>query len=44
MDWLNSPELEALRKAWNESEKRQNAEDDVWWHSLNYEVKSQVFR
>ena len=44
MDWLNSPELEALRKAWNESEKRQNAEDDAWWDSLNYDGKSQAFR
>ena len=43
-DWLNSPELEALRKAWNESEKRQNAEDDAWWDSLNYDGKSQAFR
>jgi hypothetical protein len=44
MDWLNSPELEALRKAWNESEKRQNAEDDAWWDSLDYDGKSQAFR
>jgi hypothetical protein len=44
MDWLNSPELEALRKAWNESEKRQNAEDDAWWDSLDYSGKSQAFR
>jgi hypothetical protein len=43
-DWLNSPELKALRQAWHESEKRQNAEDDAWWDSLNYDGKSQAFR
>ena len=41
---MNSPELQALRKAWQESEKRQNAEDDAWWDSLNYDGKSQAFR
>ena len=43
-EWMNSPELQALRKAWQESEKRQNAEDDAWWDSLNYDGKSQAFR
>ena len=43
-DWLNSPELKALRKAWSETEKRQRAEDDAWWDSLNYDGKSQAFR
>ena len=44
MDWLNSPELKALRKAWRETEKRQNAEDDAWWDSLDCDGKSQAFR
>jgi hypothetical protein len=44
MDWLNSPELKALRKAWHEAEKLQNAEDDAWWDSLNHDGKSQAFR
>ena len=43
-DWLNSPELKALREVWCETEKRQNAEDDAWWDSLNYDSKSQAFR
>jgi hypothetical protein len=43
-DWLNSPELKALRKAWQEAEKLQNAEDDAWWDSLDYDGKSQAFR
>jgi hypothetical protein len=44
MDWLNSPELKALRKAWHEAEKQQNAEDDAWWDSLDYDGKGQAFR
>jgi hypothetical protein len=44
MDWLNSPELKALRKAWHEAEKLQNAEDDAWWDSLDCDGKSQAFR
>ena len=44
MDWLNSPELKALRKAWHEAEKLQNANDDAWWDSLDYDGKSQAFR
>lgn len=43
-DLFNTPELKALRKAWAETEKRQNAEDDAWWDSLNYDDKSQAFR
>jgi hypothetical protein len=43
-DWLNSPELKAFRQAWQASEKHQNAEDDAWWDSLDYDGKSQAFR
>ena len=43
-DWLNSPDLKALREAWCEAEKRQKAEDDAWWDSLDYDGKSQAFR
>jgi hypothetical protein len=43
-DWLNSPDLKALQEAWCEAEKRQKAEDDAWWDSLDYDGKSQAFR
>ena len=43
-DWLNSPELKALRKAWQKAEKLQNANDDAWWDSLDCDGKSQAFR
>jgi hypothetical protein len=43
-EWINSPELKALREAWCEAEKRQKAEDDAWWDSLDYDGKSQAFR
>lgn len=42
--WINSPELKALRQAWCEFEKHQNAEDDAWWDSLDCDGKSQAFR
>ena len=42
--WLNSPELKELRQAWSAAEKQQNAEDDAWWDSLDYNGKSQAFR
>jgi hypothetical protein len=38
MDWLNSPELKALRKAWHDAEKLQNAEDDAWWEGTKIAV------
>ena len=44
MDLLNSTEIKALQKAWHEAEKLQNAEDDAWWDSLDYNGKSQAFR
>ena len=44
VEWLNSPELKALREAWCEAEKRQKAEDDAWWDSLDYDGKGQAFR
>ena len=43
-DWLNSPELKALRQAWQASEKQQNAEDDAWWDSLAMDERAQAFR
>jgi hypothetical protein len=43
-EWINSPELKAFRQAWQASEKLQNAEDDAWWDSLDYDGKSQAFR
>jgi hypothetical protein len=44
VEWLNSPDLQALREAWCEAEKRQKAEDDAWWDSPDYDGKSQAFR
>ena len=44
MDWLNSPEIKTLRKAWSAAEKLQNAEDDAWWDSLDHDGKSKAFR
>ena len=43
-EWINSPELKALREEWCKAEKRQKAEDDAWWDSLDYDGKSQAFR
>lgn len=43
-EWLNSPEVKALRQAWQNSEAKQNAEDDAWWDSLSYDQKGQAFR
>ena len=43
-EWINSPELKALREAWCEAEKRQKAEDDAWWDSLDHNGKGQAFR
>jgi len=43
-EWMDSPELQALRKAWQEAEKLQNAEDDAWWDSLTMEARAQAFR
>ena len=43
-EWMNDPELKALREIWKETEKRQNAEDDAWWDSLDCDGKSQAFR
>jgi len=42
--WLNSPELQALREAWAAAEKKQNAEDAAWWDSLTMEGRAQAFR
>ena len=44
VEWLNSPDLQALREAWCEAEKRQKAEDDAWWDSLDCDGKGQAFR
>jgi hypothetical protein len=43
-EWMNSPELKAFRQAWQASERLQDAEDDAWWDSLDYDGKSQAFR
>jgi hypothetical protein len=44
LDFLNSPELAALREAWTAEEARQEAEDEAWWDSLTMEGRAQAFR
>jgi hypothetical protein len=43
-DWLNSPELQELRKAWRESELQTKTEDQAWWDSLTMEERARAFR
>ena len=42
--WLDSPELELLRKEWQASELRMKAEDQAWWDSLSMEERARAFR
>ncbi len=42
--WLNSPELQELRKAWRESELQTKAEDQAWWDSLTMDERARAFR
>jgi hypothetical protein len=44
LDFLNSPELAALREAWSAEEARQETEDQAWWDSLTMEARAQAFR
>ena len=44
LDFLNSPELAALREAWAAEEVRQETEDEAWWDSLTMEGRAQAFR
>jgi len=43
-DWLNSEEIQELRKSFNAFEKQQNAEDDAWWDNLDQESRARAFR
>lgn len=43
-DWLNSLELQELRKAWRESELQTKTEDQAWWDSLTMEERARAFR
>lgn len=43
-EWLNSKEIQELRESFDAFEKQQNAEDDAWWDSLNYESRAKAFR
>jgi hypothetical protein len=43
-DWLNSPELQELRKAWRESELQTKTEDQAWWDSLTMDERARAFR
>jgi hypothetical protein len=42
--WADSPELDALRKAWAEGEALMQAEDQAWWDSLTMEERARAFR
>jgi hypothetical protein len=42
--WLDSPELCALREAWKAGEERMKAEDQAWWDSLSMEERARAFR
>lgn len=43
-NWANSPEMQALRRAWKESELVMKAEDQAWWDSLSAEERARAFR
>lgn len=42
--WLDSPEMEAFRDAWNHADLVQGAEDQAWWDSLTMDERAQAFR
>jgi hypothetical protein len=43
-NFFNSPELEALRQAWNHADLIQAAADDAWWDSLTMGQRARAFR
>ncbi len=43
-DWLNSAEIKQLRESFENYQKQQDAEDDAWWDSLDYEDRARAFR
>ena len=43
-DWLNSPEIEALRDAWKHERMRLEAEDHEWWLALDNDTRIRAFR
>lgn len=43
-DWLNSPEIEALREAWKHERMRLETEDNEWWLSLDNDTRIRAFR
>lgn len=43
-EWLNGPEIKALREAWQASELKEQAEDQAWWDSLNGEGRARALR
>lgn len=43
-DWLNSPEIEALREAWQHERMRLEAEDNEWWLTLDNDTRIRAFR
>ena len=43
-DLLNSAEIQELRQSFNAFRQQQQAEDQAWWDSLDYEQRAQAFR
>lgn len=43
-DWLNSEEIKQLRESFGAFQKQQEAEDDAWWDSLDYQGRARAFR
>ena len=44
VNWLDSEEIKELRESFQSFQKQQQAEDDAWWDSLDYEGKARAFR
>ena len=44
MSLLHSPEMEEIRRMFQEDELRQSAEDQAWWDSLTMDERAQAFR
>ena len=43
-NWLDSPELQALREEWRQEECTIKAEDQAWWDSLSMEERARALR
>lgn len=43
-EWLDSHEMQDIRRMFRESELQQSAEDQAWWDSLTIDERAQAFR